>query len=105
MNSQMVKLELRHRGAAQATRAARRILPPAVVAKLRDLHVAIKSGERNRTERIFGAASTGANHLPVDALEALQRKYPKPPDYGYNADALEIRGGHEPRKFSRCQAP
>lgn len=91
-NSEIVKLEVRYRATARAKLAASRVLPPAVVASLRDLRIAMKSGERNRTERVFGAATTEPEHLAVDALEAMQRKYPKPPDYGYNPDALEIRG-------------
>jgi SAM-dependent methyltransferase len=85
-------VKLRRHAIARAKLVGRRALPPAAVGKLRDVRVALKSGERDRTRRIFRAAATEPDKLPVDALENLSRDYPKPPHYGYDPDALMVRG-------------
>lgn len=45
-----------------------------------------------RTQRIFAAAKDVPSYLDISTLETLQIKYPYPPEYGYDADTVEVRG-------------
>lgn len=83
---------LQHRVRARAMTTTERALPPRAVAALRTVRVGLKTGERRRSQRVFEQAGEDPKYLPADALEGLQQRYPAPPDYAYDPDALEARG-------------
>jgi SAM-dependent methyltransferase len=83
---------LRHNVRARAMTTTERVLPRGAVERVRDVRLALKAGERRRTQRIFEQAGGDPKYLPADALEGLQQRYPPPPDYAYDAGALEARG-------------
>jgi SAM-dependent methyltransferase len=71
----------------------RRTLPQSVLNTLRFIVSDLpRTFEKGRTQRIFTAAATVPADLDGTALETLQRKYARPPEYGYDAHAVEVRG-------------
>jgi SAM-dependent methyltransferase len=70
----------------------RSVFPRSFVNTLRLLLHLPRTLEKRRTQRIFETASHRPVHLDIRVLETLQMKYPPAPAYGYDANALEIRG-------------
>lgn len=70
----------------------KRVLPKSVVTTRRFLLNLPRTLEILRTQRIFAAATVTPSYLEISDLETLQMKYPFPPDYGYDAHSLEVRG-------------
>jgi ubiquinone/menaquinone biosynthesis C-methylase UbiE len=71
----------------------RRALPQSVVNALRFLLLNLpRTIEKLRTQRIFAAAADAPSYLDISALETLQMKYPRPPEYGYDAHSHDVRG-------------
>ena len=46
----------------------------------------------NSTRKFFKNAQSFPNFLEKSDLEELQKKYPFPPEYGYDEKSLETRG-------------
>lgn len=71
----------------------KRVLPYRIVKFLRYLLLNLpRALEKYRTRRLFMMASGSREYLDNDDLQALQAKYPFPPEYGYDAHAVEVRG-------------
>lgn len=78
---------------SQVKTIARQVLPPVVHNELRNLiKAAPRALQRHGAARALARADAGPAFLDPDALPALQAKYPFPPDYGWDAEAVDRRG-------------
>jgi len=72
---------------------AKSVLPQGIHHNLRHLIKNVpRTLERRETEQVFAAAPGTPSYLDLGALEALQKKYPFPPEYGWDPESLETRG-------------
>jgi len=60
--------------------------------RIRNLKGALRRLQMRRTRRIFERAPAAPSCRGIDLLRTLQRKYPFPPEYGYDAKSYEDRG-------------
>lgn len=78
---------------AQIKSLAKKVLPQSVH---QDLRKFIRSApwvlDKRETERVLAASRDTPSYLGEHELEILQRKYPFPPEYGWDTDTLDIRG-------------
>ncbi len=79
----------------------KRIIPASVVRILQLLLNILRTPERLRTRSIFAAASESPSYLDLDALKKLQERYPPLPEYGYDAETVEIRGRERSQQILR----
>jgi hypothetical protein len=55
------------------------------------------------TRKIFNNSDTVPNFLEKSDLEVLQKKYPFPPEYGYDKNSLEERGIKRAKEIFKLQ--
>jgi ubiquinone/menaquinone biosynthesis C-methylase UbiE len=70
----------------------KRSLPHRAIETLRPLRNLPRTLEKQRTQRIFAAATDSPPSLDINALATLQMKYHRRPERAYDADTLENRG-------------
>jgi SAM-dependent methyltransferase len=76
----------------QVKAACKRVLPHPVIWQLRNLVANLRKPESIWTKLAFDRSGTTPEYLGFEALTELQRKYPFPPEYGYDPASLLRRG-------------
>ena len=79
------------------------IIPYLIILKGRDLYFNIRNLPFKlrsiKTKKVFRKSLKSPEWLGISDLEELQKKYPYPPDGGYDKDTLEKRGEYRAREL------
>jgi SAM-dependent methyltransferase len=68
------------------------VFPGILINKILRLRTAIQKFNLPKTKKIFENTDKTPQYLGIHILEELQKKYPFPPDYGYDEKSLLLRG-------------
>ena len=70
----------------------KRISPQFIIKSFLKLRTRILKFYIPKTKRIFERADNFPEYLEIEMLEKLQKKYPFPPEYGYDENSLLVSG-------------